>query len=258
MASFGICTDTSEAIELFAPHGLYLKPVAKINISVQLPTMKVPGQSISNWELMEKLKKMIHPDQFLLLKVLKTTLEFVRFEGEVENKNKMKMHVNQLDGKTIKLSGFTDALKVRAAEAKIQGPNKHDWDSFFRDAKDVDELKAGERPDTIHVKDLPCRWFANRIDKDIPNEYIIRKVFETFGEVNCLDVPILDPYRKEIQSGNGAIQTFSFGQDFVFEAFIQFKEYMSFVKAMTSLRGMKLLFKEGENKALTANIKVCF
>ena len=39
---------------------------------------KVPGQTISNWELMEKIKGMCAPYQFALLKVSKSTLEFVR------------------------------------------------------------------------------------------------------------------------------------------------------------------------------------
>ena len=73
-----ICTDTSEALELFEPQGLYLKPIAKLNVSVQLPQMKVPGKSISNWEVMEKIKHMVRPQQFIVLKVVKSTLEFLR------------------------------------------------------------------------------------------------------------------------------------------------------------------------------------
>jgi arginine/serine-rich splicing factor 17 len=53
------------------------------------------------------------------------------------------------------------------------------------------------------------------------------------------------------------IQTFSFGQDLVFEAYIQYKEYIGFVKAMNSLKGMKLLNKDqSEDRAWVANIKV--
>jgi hypothetical protein len=69
MASIGVCSDTSEAVELCESQGLFLKPIAKLNISVQLPQLKSPGASISNWEIMEKLKKMIKPDNFLVLKV---------------------------------------------------------------------------------------------------------------------------------------------------------------------------------------------
>ena len=193
-------------------------------------------------------------------------MEFIRLEGEIENKSKLALLIMKLDGKTIKLSGFPESLKVRAAETKVTFPVRHDWDSYFRDARNMNELKPGERPDTIHLQDLPTRWFAKRSDKTKspdqklkPSEEVVRQVFETFGEVRCIDVPILDPYRKEIMGSMakpGTIQTFNYGQDINFEAYVQFKEYISFVKAMDALRGMKLLFKEEDDKALTANIKV--
>ena len=33
-----------------------------------------------------------------------------------------------------------------------------DWDSFFRENKEMNEMKAGERPDTIKIENLPCKW----------------------------------------------------------------------------------------------------
>lgn len=58
--------------------------------------------------------------------------------------------------------------------------------------------------------------------------------------------------------GSGSeIQTFSFGQDLVFDAYIMFQEYIGFVKAMNSLKGMKLLYKDRyEDRSWVANIKV--
>ena len=261
MSNTTICGDTSEAVEFFTPAGLYLKPIAKLNVCVQLPQLKAPGKTISNWEVMEKVKHMIRPEEFITLKIVKSTLEFIRLEGEIENKGKVKLLIAKLDSKTIKLCGFTESLKVRAAEAKISFPSRHDWDSYFRDAKNMNEMKSGERPDTIHLKELPTRWFASRKDKkkDVPNEQILRRVFDVFGEVRCVDIPMLDPYRKEIIAASklGVIQTFSYGQDLTFDAYVQFKEYISFVKSMDALRGMKLMYKdENDDKAYTANIKV--
>lgn len=55
---------------------------------------------------------------------------------------------------------------------------------------------------------------------------------------------------------SAGITTFKFGQDLVFEVYVQYKEYMCFVKCMEALRGMKLLHINSEGKAYTANIKV--
>ena len=85
-------------------------------------------------------------------------------------------------------------------------PARHDWDSYFRDQKNMNEMKPGERPDTIHLKDLPTRWFSagTRSEKEseielTPSENIVRSVFHCFGEIRCIDIPMLDPYRKEVK-----------------------------------------------------------
>ncbi|KAJ8297779.1 hypothetical protein KUTeg_024310 [Tegillarca granosa] len=255
-----LCNDTSEAIELFKPQGLYLKPIARLNVSVQLPQLKQPGKTISNWEVMEKVKHMVKPHVFLSIKVVKSTLEFIRLEGEADNKVIIQNMIQRLEGKTIKLSGFPDTLKVKAAEAKVSFPTRHAWDSYFRDAKNMNEMKPGERPDTLHLKDLPTKWFSTRRSREMdePSEQVLRRIFEGFGEVRCVDIPMLDPYRKEMAFGKKTIQTFTFGQQgLTFEAFVQYKEYIGFVKAMDALRGMKLLYipEEEGGKAYASPIK---
>lgn len=46
---------------LCIPVGLYVKPSARMTVTVCLPPLKQPGQSISNWDLMEKIKKAVSP-----------------------------------------------------------------------------------------------------------------------------------------------------------------------------------------------------
>ena len=59
----------------------------------------------------------------------------------------------------------------------------------------------GERPDTVHLIDLPCKWFADKHKKSSssssvkPSQAVIEDVFSQFGDIRCMDVPILDPYR---------------------------------------------------------------
>ncbi|XP_053483804.1 A-kinase anchor protein 17A [Ictalurus furcatus] len=252
-----IVHDASESVLLCRDYNLYLKPIAKMTISVSLPQLKMPGKSISNWEVMERLKSMVHPEQFSSLRISKSTMDYIRFEGEAENKSAVKRFLNNLDGKSIKLSGFTDVLKVRAAEPKMDFPTRHDWDSFFRDAKDMNETVPGERPDTIHVEGLPCKWFAQKdTSSDKPSEDVLKCVFEKFGKIRNVDIPMLDPYREEMTGKN--FNTFSFGGHLNFEGYIQYEDHTGFVKAMSSLRGMKLLYKGEDGKAMACGIKVSF
>jgi len=264
MSIIQTCNDTKDCVDLFRPQGLYLKPIAKINVSVQLPQLKKAGAKISNWEVMEKVKEMARPYTFPVFKVSKSSLEFIRFESEIENYSSMENVLAKLDMKTIKLSGFTELLKVRAAEAKTPFPTRADWDAFFRENKNMNEMKAGERPDTIHFENLPCKWFLNYQDKsglahDKPSEFVLKKVFQAFGEIRIVDIPMLDPYRHKMKKTLAGINTFSFGQDLVFESYIQYKEYIGFVKAMNALKGMKLCYKDRESeRAWTCNIKIDF
>ncbi|XP_054471336.1 A-kinase anchor protein 17A isoform X2 [Anoplopoma fimbria] len=253
-----IVHDTTEAVCFSSEYNLYLKPIAKMSISVALPQLKLPGKSISNWEVMERIKAMVAPDQFSALRISKSTMDFIRFEGEVENKTVVKSLLARLDGKTIKLSGFTDVLKVRAIENKVDFPTRHDWDSFFRDAKDMNETLPGERPDTIHLEGIPCRWFSQKDSPypDRPSEDVLIAVFEKFGKVRNVDIPMLDPYREEMLDKN--FNTFSFGGHLNFEAYVQFQEYCGFTKAMDTLRSMKLMLKGDDGKAVACNIKVAF
>lgn len=151
----------------------------------------------------------------------KSTLEVIRFDAEIEERLKLRNVLNRIDGGTMKLSGYTELAKVRASEEKNSFPKRHDWDSFFRDARDMDEKKAGERPDTIHISNLPIRWFCPRHqenDENVkPSESIFKRIFEKFGDVRMVDIPICDPYRKDMKSHITGMKTFSFDQNLYFE-----------------------------------------
>lgn len=60
--------NVSDCVPLYLPHSLYLKPHARMVISVQMPAT-VTGKTISNWDVMENLRNIIAPDKFSVLKV---------------------------------------------------------------------------------------------------------------------------------------------------------------------------------------------
>lgn len=158
---------------------------------------------------------------FFRPKVSKSTLDFLRFDAELESADKIKSVLARLDGRTFKLASFSDPIKLRSSMAKDDFPTRHDWDSFFRDTRDMDEMKAGERPDTIHISNLPIRWFCARHleNEEIvkPSESIFKRIFEKFGDVRSVDIPICDPYRKDMKSHMTGMKTFSFDQELYFE-----------------------------------------
>ena len=85
----------------------------------------------------------------------------------------------------------------------------------------------------------------SRNHKVKPSETIVREVFKVFGPLRAVDIPMLDPYRSSMISS--ASKTFAFEQDGLFDAYIQYQEYMGFVKCMTAFKGMKLLLKKSDH-----------
>ncbi|XP_063136052.1 A kinase (PRKA) anchor protein 17B isoform X3 [Rattus norvegicus] len=247
--------DNSEATELCAAQHLYLKPIAKLMINVLLPECIEPVRPFSNWEVLDQLKSLICPDQFTTVRLSKSTKDFIRFEGEAETRSLVQILKAKLHGKIIKLNGLKTDLKVVATDA--QG----EWEHFPKE-KEASVIEGAEEqdhdksPDSIYFEGLPCKWFAPKGSSgEKPCEEILRVVFESFGKIKNVDIPMLDPYR-EVMTG-GSFGGFNFGLQ-TFEAFIQYQESTDFIKAMESLRGMKLMLKGDDGKALACNIKVMF
>ncbi|XP_049977898.1 A-kinase anchor protein 17B-like isoform X1 [Alexandromys fortis] len=245
--------DNSEATELCAAQHLYLKPIAKLMINVLLPECIESVRPFSNWEVLDQLKSLICPDQFTTVRLSKSTKDFIRFEGEAETRSLVQILKAKLHGKIIKLNGLKTDLKVVATDA--QG----EWEHFPKEKEasvtaGAEEQDHAKSPDSIYFEGLPCKWFAPKGSSgEKPCEEILRVVFESFGKIKNVDIPMLDPYR-EVMTG-GSFGGFNFGLQ-TFEAFIQYQESTDFIKAMESLRGMKLMLKGDDGKALACNIKV--
>ncbi len=142
---------------------MYLKPLARINISVPIPpTMRVAGGTMSTWEIMDKIRELILPDEFVFLRLLKSAGEVYRFEGELESKAIARSCLTRLDNTLIRMESTGHEFRLRAADAKLPYPTRNEWETFFRESKGMNETKPGERADTIHVEGLPVRWFQVR------------------------------------------------------------------------------------------------
>ncbi|XP_019763205.2 A-kinase anchor protein 17A [Dendroctonus ponderosae] len=249
MNVFQTCPNTSELEPLYLPQQLYLRPIAKLNISLQLPNLTKLGKSVSHWEIMDKLKELIRPDEFTVLKVTRTTMEFVRLEAEVEKRSKLERVVSKINNKMIKLKDFADLMRVKAAETPSEFPNRRAWDAFFSEAKNMNEMKPGERPDTMHISNIPSKWFTpfpqsgDNDDDTTPSEKILYRVFEKFGSIRYVDIPICDPYRKKMKEHISGLKFSSFEKLDFFEGYIQFKDYIGFTKAMDFFRDKKLVHK---------------
>lgn len=69
-----------ELVELSSKYQLWLKPVCRLNITVQLPQLSSGKAAISTTAVVEKINKRAKL-QFKSLKVTKITIDFLRLEG---------------------------------------------------------------------------------------------------------------------------------------------------------------------------------
>ncbi|PIO57398.1 hypothetical protein TELCIR_21193, partial [Teladorsagia circumcincta] len=148
---------------------------------------------------------------FVSIRVTESSLEGVTLEADLTTRKIMKQAIKVLESMTVKVSGFSDPVRVRAAEAKSDFPSRHDWDLFFMKNK-LSENKPGERPDTIYLAKVPIKWFSEK-GSDIPSEEILRAAMESFGKVRRVDIPVCDTLRKEMNPEISGFKTkgFAFG-----------------------------------------------
>jgi len=263
-------TDATDSRPLYKPLGLYLKPISKLHITVTLPQIKVEGLTVSNWALMEKVKQVAGSVKFISMRVKLSTVDFVRFEAELEHSSHIEKATAALDNQSIKIGGFTAPFKVKAKKASTDFPTKAQWEAHFMDNEEhYDENQPGERADTIYFKEVPKRFFADEGTLN-PTEENIRLAFLTFGQIRNMDVPMLNPdYAEEaslsatalVAAGkeDQATNAFSMtGTGLNFEFYVQFMDRIGFERCMDEFRDMKLMHVDDTGKAVAATLKVQF
>ena len=246
-------------LAFYLPAGLFLKPEARVWIEVKLPEIKESGKSISNWEVMEKIKALSMPVEFQSLRVSNYSRELIQFDGELDSVRKVRKIVLLLHGKSMKLSGFSELLKLKAKQLASPQPTKEEWEQYFqsRGVASFEDGRPGERADTIKISGLPVRWFTSKTSDGRPCPKVLAQAFQKFGVVS--QVGMYDP---TVAAALGKEEKFaSFGPGsrmFYFEAYVQYEKYAGFCNAMSALRGMSVLRLEDGGKEVVARVTVDF
>lgn len=240
-------------ISFFPTGGLYLKNLALITIEIRLPEIRNPGVTVSNWEIMEKIKEKSKPETYHNIRVGLSSRELIRFEGEFETVRSLRKVNLLLNGKTIKLKGFPDPLRIRSFQTESPHPKPHLWEEYFTGC--YDDCRPGERADTVHVKGLPVRWFASKESNGRPCPKVITDAFQKFGKVR--QVGFYDPSSGSEHKGFSSFGPGAATQVLNFEAYIQYTKYCGFTSAMEGLRNVQLLRLQAGGQAM-AKIRVDF
>ena len=240
-------------LELCAPLSLFLVPQKKITVVVVLPTSRTVGPSISNWDMMEKLRQGAQPEQFVNLRVEHSSRERISFVGELLSLRALRKVVLLLNGKTMRMPGFQEPFKVKAHSLDVNFPKKKDWEAFYRSKglANFADGSPGERPDTVRVSRIPVEWFMDHSDLDAgewPSKALIAQAFSQFGVLSNVGMYLHKMGMPRLQHVEGAFSSFgpTPGQPVrLFDAFLQFADYNGFCSAMLGLKGMDMMRSVG-------------
>lgn len=232
---------------------LFLVPQKKITVVVVLPTSHTVGPSISNWDMMEKLRQGAQPEQFVNLRVEHSSRERISFVGELLSLRAMRKVVLLLNGKTMRMPGFQEPFKVKAYSLDVNFPKKKDWEAFYRSKglTNFADGSPGERPDTVRVSRVPVEWFVDQSDLDAgewPSKALIAQSFSQFGVLSNVGVYLHKMAAPQLQQVEGAFSSFgpALGHSArLFDAFLQFDDYSGFCNAMLGLKGMHMMRSVG-------------
>ena len=244
-------------VPLWPELDLYMKHVAKIAVVVQLPEIKSGSLNISNWEVMEKIRALIAPEEFTTLSVLKVMRQMLHFQGELASLRVLRKAIQLLNGKTIRVNGMSQQLRVRAGEAELKFPQKKDWDSYFQDrgVPTFAEGIPGDRPDTVYIRGIPAQWLCPNpvVDQTVLAE-LLKKIFSRYGSVCRVDVVDNPP-----QASSGSFSAFGPSAPLhTFDGYVQYEKYDDFCRTMAGLRGMKLVRKRKGEPEVAVKLDVDF
>lgn len=241
-------------LELCAPLGLFLVPQKKITVAVFLPTAHTVGPSISNWDMMEKLRQGAQPEEFVSLRVEHSSRERINFIGELASLRALRKVVLLLNGKTMRMPGFPEPFKVKATSLDSNLPKKKDWEAFYRSKglANFADGSPGERPDTVRVSRIPVEWFLDKSDVDAggcPSRALVARAFSQFGALSNVGLHLHKPAVVQLrQTGPGAFSSFGPTPSQpaqLFDAFLQFGDYSGFCSCMLGLKGMHMMRNSG-------------
>ena len=123
-------------------------------------------------------------------------------------------------------------------------------------------------------KEFRKRPWINIPVPDVPEESMIRRVFELFGRVRKIEVPLLkeeqdknSKYKKRSNNSRGIgvfnFETFAAQSEAAnvtsfktFSVYIQYETYLGFTVAMNALRGKRLYYKDLDDRAYLCTFKV--
>ncbi|KAK1407920.1 hypothetical protein QVD17_39547 [Tagetes erecta] len=245
----------SETLELVS--GLSLVPRLKLNLSVHRSDASV--KPLDEWQLKTSLidffnaslSIIVPEDDIRLRKLTKPTRQdpvargnlFIRDLGFLSSpkfqhvSDWKKMVVDMVDGVNLSLAGVKFKLSA-------QVPQSDDFDALSKALEEVSAFDGYSRgrkrePDTIVLRGVPSRWFAETRVSSKPSMLVTHTILSALGRIRNLDVAEDDGIGKDADEDTADIVP-----GLQCKIVVRFEDHREFSKALKVLCG-KSLQKQG-------------
>ncbi|KAK9075488.1 hypothetical protein SSX86_003812 [Deinandra increscens subsp. villosa] len=245
--------DSTETLELDS--GLSLVPRLKLNLTVHRSDASV--KPLDEWQLKTSLIDFLKasfsiavPEDDLHVRKLKDVKKrkredpvacgrlFIRelgflSSGKIEQWKKMV--VAKMDGIELSLVGVRFKLSVEIPQSDNFEAMKKEWEAFDGGGDTGYSRGRKQEPDTIVLRGVPSRWFAETRVSSKPSMLVTHTIFATLGKIRNLDVAEDDGIGKDADED---------GEDIVpglqCKIVVRFEDHREFSKALKMLCGRSL------------------
>ncbi|KAJ9166339.1 hypothetical protein P3X46_021111 [Hevea brasiliensis] len=143
--------------------------------------------------------------------------------------------VEKMDGIELNLEGFRYKLGVAVPESDDFEGMKKAWEEFYAFGNRGYSRGGRQEPDTIIVRGVPSRWFAEPRVSSKPSLLVTHTIFSTFGKIRNLNVAEDDDRGKDADEDGGDIIS-----GLLCKIVVQFEKHGDFYNALKVLCGHSL------------------
>ncbi|KMT19108.1 hypothetical protein BVRB_1g015060 [Beta vulgaris subsp. vulgaris] len=175
--------------------------------------------------------------------VVSSANKFRSFEGDVSFEKKFlewrNVLLEKMDGMEVNLEGVQFRVCVSLPVSDDFLMMKKEWQEFYAFGPGSYSRDAKKEPDTIILRGLPSRWFAEPRVSSKPSMLVTHTVFSIFGKIRNLNVAEDDDPGKDTDTDDGDLVS-----GLRCKIVVQFEEHREFYNALKVLCGRSLQ-KEG-------------
>ncbi|KNA17341.1 hypothetical protein SOVF_080480 [Spinacia oleracea] len=150
-----------------------------------------------------------------------------------------KLMVEKMDGMEVNLEGVKFKVSVNLSVSDDFQTMKKEWQEFYAFGPGSYSRSGKKEPDTIILRGLPSRWFAEPRVSSKPSMLVTHTIFSTFGKIRNLNVAEDDDLGKDTDADDEDLIS-----GLQCKVIVQFEQHKAFHNALKVLCSRSLQ-KEG-------------